>query len=98
MIVGYLKLQLQLPGCGSLKEKRGRLKPVLHRMRRTFNIAAAETNYHDVWQSAEISVVTVSGDNGHVQRRLGKIIAWIEESQTDLVLIDESIEVITGWN
>jgi len=98
MIVGCLRLHLQLPGCGSLKEKRGRLKPLLHRMRRTFNIAAAETNHHDVWQSAEISVVTLSNDNGHIQRRLEKIIAWIEESQTDLVLIEERMEVITGWS
>ena len=98
MIVGCMKLHIQLPGCRSLKEKRGRLKPLLHRMRKTFNISAAETNHQDVWQSAEISVVTVSSDDGHIERRLGKIISWIEESQTDLVLIDDSIEVISGWN
>jgi uncharacterized protein YlxP (DUF503 family) len=67
-------------------------------MRKRFNVAASETDHHDLWQSAEISVVTVSGDGGHVQSRLEKIIAWIEESQTDLVLVDEGIEVITGWN
>jgi uncharacterized protein YlxP (DUF503 family) len=81
-----------------LKEKRGRLKPVLHRMRKTFNVSAAETGHHDLWQSAEVSVVTVSGEGGHVQRRLDRIIAWIEDSQGDVVLVDESIEVITGWN
>jgi uncharacterized protein YlxP (DUF503 family) len=98
MIVGCLKLHLQLPGCSSLKEKRGRLKPFLHRMRKTFNVSSAETDHHDIWQSAEISVVTVGSQNGHVQGRLGRIVAWVEESQGDLVLVDESIEVITGWN
>ena len=98
MVVGCLRLQLQLPGCGSLKEKRGRLKPLLHRMRKRFNVAAAETNHQDVWQSAEISVVTVSEDGGRVQSALGKIVAWVEESQADLVLIDDSMELITGWD
>ncbi|MCH7481016.1 MAG: DUF503 family protein, partial [Chloroflexi bacterium] len=39
MVVGILKLHIHLAGCSSLKEKRGRLKPLLTRLRREFNIS-----------------------------------------------------------
>jgi uncharacterized protein YlxP (DUF503 family) len=42
MSLGLLTIHLHLPGCASLKEKRGRLKPLLTRLHREFNISAAE--------------------------------------------------------
>jgi uncharacterized protein YlxP (DUF503 family) len=98
MVVGCLRLHIRIPGCGSLKEKRGRLQPMLHRMRKTFNVAAAETDHQDVWQSAEISVVTVSGDGGQIERQLEGILAWFESSQPDFELVDDTIDVVTGWS
>ncbi|HHN94396.1 MAG TPA: DUF503 domain-containing protein, partial [Anaerolineae bacterium] len=52
MTVGLCSIELYLPGSGSLKGKRSRLKPLLHRLRREFNLAAAETAHNDLWQSA----------------------------------------------
>ena len=46
-MIGILTLHLQLPGCASLKEKRGRLKPLLARLHRKFNIPAAEMDLRD---------------------------------------------------
>ena len=37
-----LSLHLHLPGCASLKEKRGRIKPLMARLRREFNLSVAE--------------------------------------------------------
>jgi len=39
MNVVALTLELHLPGCSSLKEKRGRLKPVLTALHREFNVS-----------------------------------------------------------
>jgi uncharacterized protein len=37
-MIGQLTIYLHLPGCASLKEKRGRLKPLLARLHREFNL------------------------------------------------------------
>jgi uncharacterized protein YlxP (DUF503 family) len=42
MIIGILTLQVQIPGCKSLKEKRSRLKPLIARLHREFNISVSE--------------------------------------------------------
>jgi len=92
--VGILTLHIHLAGCSSLKEKRGRLKPLLTRIRREFNISVAEVDYQDVWQDAVISCALVSNDRKHVQRSLQKVTVWVEKNWPDVSVIDEQIEVI----
>ena len=64
MVIGACTVRLHLPGVASLKEKRGRLKPILARLPREFNLAAAEIELQDIWQNAEIGLVTGYGDMG----------------------------------
>jgi lipoate-protein ligase A len=80
--------------CGSLKEKRSQLKPLLSRLQREFNIAVAELDYQDKWQDALIGCVTLSNDSAHTQRSLQKIIPWIERHFPHLTIIQDSIELI----
>jgi uncharacterized protein YlxP (DUF503 family) len=93
MIIGACTVELYLPGNGSLKGKRSILKPLLLRLRKEFNLAAAEIAYHDVWQSAQIALVSVSNDAGHVQGLLEKAVRWIENHRPDLSVVDWQIEV-----
>lgn len=93
MIIGACTVRLHLPGVLSLKEKRGRLKPILARLPKEFNLAAAEIELHDVWQSAEIGLVTVSNDSGLVQGLLEKAVKWIEHHAADVEVVDYRIEV-----
>jgi uncharacterized protein YlxP (DUF503 family) len=41
-MLAILTIHLHLPGCASLKEKRGRIKPIMTRLRREFNLSVAE--------------------------------------------------------
>jgi uncharacterized protein YlxP (DUF503 family) len=93
MVIGACRVRLHLPACGSLKAKRGLLKPLLARLHREFNVAAAETDLQDVWQSAEIAVVGVSNDPGHVQSQLETIVSWIEHNRPEVEVIDAQIEL-----
>jgi uncharacterized protein YlxP (DUF503 family) len=68
MPVGILTVHLQLPGSSSLKEKRGRLKPLLARLQRQFNLSAAEMDRLDAWDEAVIASPVVGNDSVHVQR------------------------------
>jgi uncharacterized protein YlxP (DUF503 family) len=94
MIIGVCTVELYLPGNGSLKEKRSALKPLLLRLRKEFNLATAEADHHDLWQSAQIVLVTVSNDAGRVQRLLEHAVRWIENHRPDLNVVDWQIEIL----
>lgn len=94
MSIGILTLHLHVPGCASLKEKRRRIKPLLARLHREFNISTAEVELNDVWQSAVIACAIVSNDPKHVRRTLMKIITWIERHWPDVELMDDQLEII----
>jgi uncharacterized protein len=94
MTVGILTLYIHLPGCTSLKEKRRRLKPLLARLHREFNISAAEMDHLDAWQEAVLACALVSNDPSYTQRALQSIARWVENSWPDVSLMDEHLELI----
>jgi uncharacterized protein YlxP (DUF503 family) len=91
--LGVLVLKVQLPGCTSLKEKRSRLKPLLARLHREFNISAAEIESLEIWQSAGIACALVSNDPNQTRRALQQAARWVEENWPDVELIEEQIEL-----
>jgi uncharacterized protein len=94
MSIGLLTLHLHLPGCSSLKEKRSKIKPVLARLRREYNVASAELDLQDVWQDTVIGCVTLSSDSVQNQRLLQQVVDFTEQNWPDLELIDHRIELI----
>jgi uncharacterized protein YlxP (DUF503 family) len=92
--VGVLFLNIQIPGCTSLKEKRRRLKPLLARLHKEFNISVAEIGLQDAWQEAVIACALVSNDNGYTQRALQLVTEWVESYWKDVSVIDERLEII----
>lgn len=94
-MLGILTLHLHIPGCKSLKEKRRRLKPLLTRLHREFNISVAEMDLHDVWQDTVIACGVVSNDKGQAQRMLQTVAEWVETNWPDMTVVDESIETIS---
>ena len=93
MVIGACRVRLHLPGCRSLKEKRGLLKPLLARLHREFNVAAAETDLQDVWQSAEVGLVAVSNDPSLLQSELTHIVAWVEHNRPEVEVVDAAFEL-----
>jgi hypothetical protein len=94
MRIGLLTLHLHIEGCDSLKAKRRRLKPLMIRLGREFNVSVAELDYQDVWQDALIACALVSNANGHAQRSLASIPPWVERNWPDILLVAERIEII----
>lgn len=92
MVVGLLTLKIYLPGCASLKEKRSRLKPLLEKMRRDFNLSVAEADFQDVWQSSLIACAAVGNDPSEVRRLLQATARWVDEHGRDILLEEEQIE------
>ncbi len=94
MSLGVLTLHVHIPGCASLKDKRSRLKPLLARLQREFNISAAEIDHHDIWGSATIACGLVSNDPIHTQRVLQKIPGWVDKHWPDVTIVDEGLEIM----
>jgi uncharacterized protein YlxP (DUF503 family) len=94
MSVGLLTLHIHLPGCSSLKENRGRLKPLLAKLHKEYKVSAAEIGHLDVWQDAVIACAVVSNDHKHTQRVLQKIANWVDASWRDVDVVSEEIELI----
>lgn len=94
MAIGVLTIHLLLPGCTSLKEKRGRIKPVLARMHREFNVASAEMDLHDRWQESILGVACLSNETAQVQRVLQHVLDDARQHFEDIEIIDHRIELI----
>lgn len=75
--IGVATMELWLPGVDSLKEKRRVLKSMLTRLRQSGNYAAAEIDEQDRWQSATITIITVSATRAQVQRQLASAERWL---------------------
>ena len=93
-MVGILTFHLHLPACASLKEKRGRLKPLLARLHRQFNISVAEMDLQDKWQEAIITCGMVGNDAAYLQSALETVKNWVQANCPDGDVIDSSIEII----
>lgn len=93
MIIAACTLKLHLSGCASLKEKRGLLKPLIARLHREFDVAVAEVEHQDVWQTAGLAIVAVGNNHGHLQAELQGIVSWIEHNRPEVEVADAQIEL-----
>ena len=93
-MLGQLTIHLYLPACSSLKEKRGRIKPLLARLHREFNVSAAEMDLQDKWTEAVIACALVNSDSVTVQQSLQSVAKWVEANWTDGDVIEQKIEIV----
>ena len=70
MFVCALCIELFLPQCHSLKEKRATITPIIEGLRNRFRVASAETDHQDLWQRCQIGVANVGSSVSHVQNVL----------------------------
>jgi uncharacterized protein YlxP (DUF503 family) len=76
VIVGTLKLRFVLRESHSLKDKRRVIKSLKDTLSNKFNVAVAETDEQDVWQTAQIGIATVGNDSPFVQSVLTNVVNY----------------------
>lgn len=91
-MIATLSIHLFLPSCTSLKEKRGRIKPLISRLHREFNISVAEMDLQDKWTETVITCAMVSSDRVVLQQSLQSVAKWVEANWTDGDILDLKIE------
>jgi uncharacterized protein len=93
MPTGTLYLEIHLPGCSSLKEKRSRIKPMLARVGREFNVSICEYDRQDAWQEVTLAAASVSSDAGILRQILLQAAAFIERTWPDELIVSQRIEI-----
>ena len=93
-MLGQLTIHLHLPACSSLKEKRGRIKPLIARLRREFNISVAEMDLQDKWAETVIACAMVNSDAVVLRQSLQSVEKWVNANWTDGDVIDQKIEIV----
>jgi uncharacterized protein len=83
MPVGVLTLEIHLPYAHSLKEKRAVLLKMRDRLRARFNVAVAELDHQDVWQTATLGVVSISDSQILLESVFRKVLAEAENTLGD---------------
>lgn len=94
-MIGTLTIHLRLLACSSLKEKRGRIKPLISRLHREFNVSVAEMDLQDKWNEAVIVCAMVGNDAAFVQSALGNVAKWVEANWSDGDVWDMKIEMFS---
>jgi uncharacterized protein YlxP (DUF503 family) len=67
MYVLGLSVDLHLPACRSLKDRRAVVKPIIDGAHHRFRVTAADVGYADKWQRARLGFAVVAGDEGHAR-------------------------------
>ena len=93
-MLAILTIYLHLPTCAYLKEKRGRLKPLISRLHREFNVSVAEMDLQDKWQEAVIACAMVNSDAVTLRQSLQSVAKWVEGNWTDGDVWNTKIEII----
>lgn len=73
MFVGALRVELYMPQCRTLKDKRQVIKSIIDRTRGRFNVAVAEVDKQDLWQVGSLGITCVSNSEYAVRDMLARV-------------------------
>jgi uncharacterized protein len=93
MPVGLLTLEIQIEYAQSLKDKRQVLRSLKDRLCARYNVAVAELAHQELWQRSRVGVVTISGDQMHLEESLTAIAAE-SENMLGRNLVSQKIEYL----
>ncbi len=85
MKLALLEIEFNLPGCRSLKEKRGRLRGLRDRYGKLGNVALCESGFQNVHDRSLWSFVIVGTESKIIDQTIARLQESIEEVVDALV-------------
>lgn len=92
MVAVLMAVELHLPACRSLKDKRGVLSSMQARLRRDLGVSVAEVYYQDLWQRSllEVAIAASSEIGGRkVAQNVERLVA--RDPRVEMVGVDLSV-------
>lgn len=93
MTIGICRIELYLPSCQSLKDKRRLLKSLITRIQNKFCVSVCELEQNDLRQKALLGVAVISNASVHANQILSKVIDLVQQ-ETEIVLMDYTLELL----
>ena len=93
MVIGILKIELEIAFATSIKDKRMVLNRVKDRIRNKFNVSIAETTNQHLWNLSGIGVAIVCNEQKYANQVLSKIVDHVEVIR-DCEIADYSMEFL----
>ena len=92
MIIGTAVIKMYAPWVSSLKEKRMVVKSIIAKTQHKFNVAIAEVEEQDTYQTIVIGIACVTGTVSHSDSILDQVITFIENN-TEAEILDIEREI-----
>jgi len=93
IVIALLTLDIHVPHAQSLKDKRMVVRSIKDRLRSKFNVAVAEVDHQELWQRAQLSVVSVGSDEGYLNQMLQHALEEAERTAPECT-VSGNIEVV----
>lgn len=74
----YSEVECRLYESFSLKDKRSIIKRMIAKLRKEYNVAVAELDYHDLWQRTKLGIVTISNERLHAEQMMQEVMRVID--------------------
>ncbi len=78
MLVGAGIIKLRIHGAMSLKDKRRVVRPLIEKLKNSFNISVAEVGGHDLHGWAEIGFSLSGSDSGVIDSVINRVLEFTE--------------------
>ncbi|GBD93776.1 hypothetical protein BMS3Abin05_01370 [bacterium BMS3Abin05] len=92
-MVGFCQIDLFIPACHSLKEKRFAVKSIKTRVLNKFNVSVSELDGQDKWQRVVLGIALVTNDQKIVDSTFSKILHFIDNDGR-VEIIDHFIDIL----
>jgi hypothetical protein len=93
MVVGYGIINLRIPECGTLKDKRSVLSRIIKRAQNEFNVTIAETGHQDNHHFAEIGFALVGNESRYISGKADHLLNFIGNMHVAEIL-NSSVEIM----
>ncbi len=97
MVIAYARLDLDLAGCRSLKDKRQILRSIIERTRARYQVAIAEVEDQDLWQRAVLGIAYVSANGGHAHEVIQKATEFIAGVNPEVEILDVAEDLLAPF-
>jgi uncharacterized protein YlxP (DUF503 family) len=93
LYVGQCTLDLHVPNCQSLKEKRRIIKSIKERLKNRYNVSVCEFGDLSLWQRTQLGIVTCGNERTIVDSTIKTVINFLERVHT-VTLLDVKQRVV----
>lgn len=92
MVVGVCRFVVSMPGNRTLKEKRKMLRPLIHILRKEYQMSVAEVEQLDIPDRGVVAFALIGNDRRVINSAIDKIVERVE-TLAQVVLLDHDFEI-----